>query len=296
MVAAERTSRHQELEARLLGAGKVPLADRFRALFELRHIGDDTAVDIIAKAFTDSSALLKHELAYVLGQMRKVSAIPHLTVVLENTDEAPMVRHEAAEALGAIGDPKSLPVLRKYLADPEKVVSQTCELAVANIEHTESKESEQPRYGSVYMSVDPAPALTKELPVSELRSKLLNPKLPLFERYRAMFSLRNKGDEEAIAALGAGFCDDSALFRHEIAYVFGQMQHPASVPYLLKVLANTTEEPIVRHEAAEALGSIGTEECLPALKKYRGDAEVDRVIQESCDVGVDMWEWENNIS
>jgi deoxyhypusine monooxygenase len=45
---------------------------------------------------------------------------------------------------------------------------------------------------------------------------LMNTQLTLFQRYRAMFSLRNLGTEEAVLALAEGFQDDSALFRHEI--------------------------------------------------------------------------------
>ncbi len=37
--------------------------------------------------------------------------------------------------------------------------------------------------------------------------------LPLFERYRAMFALRNIGTPDAVDALAAGFSDDSALFK-----------------------------------------------------------------------------------
>ena len=44
--------------------------------------------------FADSSALLKHELAYVLGQMKDPYAIPVLTDVLKTETEDPMVRHE----------------------------------------------------------------------------------------------------------------------------------------------------------------------------------------------------------
>ena len=36
---------------------------------------------------------------------------------------------------------------------------------------------------------------------------------PLFDRYRAMFGLRNIGNEAAVDALAAGFADDSALFK-----------------------------------------------------------------------------------
>jgi deoxyhypusine monooxygenase len=72
-----------------------PLKERFRALFTLKNIGGKEAIDFIANSFTDSSALLKHELAYCLGQMQDPYAIPKLIKVLENEEQEPMVRHEA---------------------------------------------------------------------------------------------------------------------------------------------------------------------------------------------------------
>jgi len=76
-----------------------------------------------------------------------------------------------------------------------------------------------------YTSVDPAPptsGLLKGKPASEDLSRgsieslgitLTDPALPLFERYRAMFALRNIGTDEAVDALTSGFSDDSALFK-----------------------------------------------------------------------------------
>jgi deoxyhypusine monooxygenase len=77
----------------------------------------------------------------------------------------------------------------------------------------------------LYTSIDPAPptADSDGLSVEELGNQLLDQELELFERYRAMFALRNRGTEEAVLQLAAGFQDSSALFRHEIAYVFGQV-------------------------------------------------------------------------
>ncbi len=43
---------------------------------------------------------------------------------------------------------------------------------------------------------------------------------------------------------------------------------------------------MVRHECAEALGSIATEDCLPVLHSFSKDSE--RVVKESCDVALDM--------
>ncbi len=84
----------------------------------------------------------------------------------------------------------------------------------------------------------------------------------------------------------------SALFRHEIGYVLGQIQHEASIPQLQAALEKTDESAMVRHECAEALGSIGKEVCLQILEHYRKDQE--RVVKESCEVALDMLEYENS--
>jgi len=47
---------------------------------------------------------------------------------------------------------------------------------------------------------------------------------------------------------------------------------------------------MVRHECAEALGSIAKDQCLAALEKYSMDQE--RVVKESCVVALDMYNYE----
>nr|XP_020476545.1 deoxyhypusine hydroxylase [Monopterus albus]XP_020476546.1 deoxyhypusine hydroxylase [Monopterus albus] len=271
------------------------LTRRFRALFTLKNLGGAEAIEWIGKAFTDESALLKHELAYCLGQMQDTRAIPTLTAVLKDAQQEPMVRHEAGEALGAIGDPVVLDLLKEYSQDPVVEVAETCQLAVRRLEWLQSGGEKELGEGNTdknpYCSIDPAPPAVRKS-VSDLRFILLDESLPLFERYRAMFALRNLGSKEAVLALGDGLQCSSALFRHEIGYVLGQMQHPAAVPALCAALECASENPMVRHEAAEALGSIGREECLAVLHLYCGDRE--RVVKESCEVALDMLEYENS--
>ena len=76
------------------------IAKKMRALFYLRNILTEESVNILCKAFTSKSVLLKHEVAYVLGQMRLENAIETLINVLSNSLENEIVRHEAGEALG----------------------------------------------------------------------------------------------------------------------------------------------------------------------------------------------------
>ena len=132
-----------------------PLARRFRALFSLKHLACTTpatgqtlaAIDAIAAAFASPSALLKHELAYCLGQSRHQAAVPYLRHVLEDKAEDAMCRHEAAEALGALGYVESLELLKGLRDDPneEDVIRETCDIAVDRIEweHSDERKKEQ---------------------------------------------------------------------------------------------------------------------------------------------------------
>lgn len=281
------------------------LSNRFRALFNLKTTAENfkedkeranKAVEYMHETFGDDSELLKHEVAYVLGQTKNLYAAPFLRKVMLDANQQPMVRHEAAEALGALGDKDSVEDLQKCLQnDPHPTVIQTAELALARIqwEHSPAAETEKLQQ-SLYSSTDPAPPLSleKDFTVEQLKNLLNDQNKPLFDRYRAMFRLRDIGTNEAVSALASGFNDPSALFKHEIAYVFGQMGNPAAVPRLVEVLGRMEEAPMVRHEAAEALGAIATPDVVPVLKHYLNDP-VD-VVRESAIVALDMYEYENS--
>ncbi len=53
------------------------------------------------------------------------------------------------------------------------------------------------------MSVDPAPPSAED-DINKLRETLIDENVPLFERYRAMFTLRNIGGKEAVLAIAQG--------------------------------------------------------------------------------------------
>ena len=187
--------------------------------------------------------------------------------------------------------------LEKYLDDECKPLAETCVLAIEKIKYDHSPDAQKldpaPR-DSIHESIDPVPATTVTRSVPELRKTLCDQEAPLWKRYRALFALRDINDVEAVEALAEGLETDttSALLRHEIGFVFGEMQNPASVPALSRVLANTNEEAMVRHEVAEALGSVATPEVFEILKKFANDPE--KVVRDSCIVALDMFEYEKS--
>ncbi|SCU99283.1 LADA_0H18734g1_1 [Lachancea dasiensis] len=286
-------------------SGNSKLANRFRALFNLKGVAEEfernpedarLATEYINECFADESELLKHEVAYVLGQTKNMVGAPYLRNVLADRNQQCMVRHEAAEGLGALGDVDSLTLLERFFKeDPLLEIRQTCELAIGRIKWQNSGAAKTEKLqDSLYSSIDPAPPLTldSDFKIEELKKIMNDQDKPLFERYRAMFRLRDIGNDEACLALASGFDDPSALFKHEIAYVFGQIGNPVVVSKLIEVLNREQEAPMVRHEAAEALGSIAVDDVLPILKGHLNDK--DDVVRESAIVALDMYEYENS--
>lgn len=145
---------------KVLTSESEPLARRFRALFSLKHLAclqpptEETipAIEAIAAAFASPSALLKHELAYCLGQTKNIESVAYLKHVVNDTQEDAMCRHEAAEALGALGYEDSLDLLKRLRDDTNEldIIRETCDIAVDRIiwENSEAKKAEQlkPRY------------------------------------------------------------------------------------------------------------------------------------------------------
>jgi len=141
---------------------------------------------------------------------------------------------------------------------------------------------------SEFDSVDPAPPSNGKN-IMNLRNTLCDENEKMFQRMRALFALRNIGGKESVDALAAAYSSQSALLKHEIAYVMGQMQDSNAVPHLIDRLEDKDEDIMVRHEAAEALGAIGDRTALSVLEKFVDDDEV--VIAESCEVALDLLEW-----
>lgn len=265
-----------------------PISERFRALFSLRNLKGPLPRNALIQATRDSSNLLAHEAAFALGQMQDVEAIPALESVLNDMSLHPIVRHEAAEALGAIGLRSNISLLKNSLdRDPAQEVRETCELALSRIDElpngSESIES------SPFLSVDPA-APSSGSSVHQLREVLLNEDKKMYERYSALFGLRNHGGDEAISAIVKALGANSALLRHEVAYVLGQLQNKSATDALSGVLKDVHEHPMVRHEAAEALGSIADGQCIALLEEFVKDPEP--IVSQSCEVALSMLEFE----
>ena len=316
----------ESLRAELMDQS-LDMPRRFRALFALRSVGGDASVSALLDSLRDPSALFKHEVAFALGQMQAVGAVETLKAMLRDESEHSMVRHEAAEALGAIASDACLEALETASGDASQVVRETAVLALQRFRYAQAKRrdaraektapsaaarpevlgsaKEQLSAGnhtsgtdepdSPYISVDPVPAAPSDVPTPTLAAMLADESASLWDRYGAMFALRNRGDPSFVAkCLGSVLVrSNSALLKHEVCYVLGQIQEKGddgASAALRATLENAREHPMVRHEAAEAIGSIAAEDTEALLLKFRDDQ--DRIVAESCEVALDIMQSE----
>jgi deoxyhypusine monooxygenase len=323
----DRTPPLSDLEASISDPSS-PIGLRMRAAYYLKQLfvnsaeSDPAIQDRVMASLSAGlkdrrhGSLMRHEYAYVLGQLRDPHGCAPLEEILAAADDCSMVRHEAAEALAAIGAPTSRRVLQQTMEasqhnTPE--LYETCLVALHGMDwrlHSHEEAGEEEPVGCAcltnpYSSVDPAPPHPAHATwtLEKLGSVLIDPSQSLFDRYRAMFSLRNRGGEQAVLQLCRALPlpltrdmdNTSALLRHEVAYVLGQLQHPASVPALEQSLRNLQEHQMVRHEAAEALGAMedAWDKVQPILHEFTKDD--NPVVRESCLVALDAADyWGHN--
>lgn len=108
--------------------------------------------------------------------------------------------------------------------------------------------------------------------VSECTAVLQNSASSVKEKYEVLFHLRTRNDNASVQALidNYGTMNGSELLQHEIMYILGQMSNDIAVDFLITILNDEKQAPVVRHEAGEALSNYPdhTDRILPELQKY----------------------------
>lgn len=263
-----------------------------------------------------TSVLLRHECCYVLGQVGadcedeegRRQAYTGLMEVLADEAEDEVTRHEAAEGIAAVymaAHPEAARggeaaaglissdlyrTLQHYASagDGRGPLAETCHLATEGMRRRGAARM----CACQYASHDPAlgDPDAKEADVPRYLARLEDDTLDLFERYVALFTLRNLGASEALAH-GLDSDRSSAVLRHELAFVIGQLESEAAVEALSRNVAREDEHVMVRHESAIALGSIGGAAAKRTLRDFSSNEEP--MVAESCLVALHMAEyWE----
>lgn len=97
---------------------------------------------LLPENFENCSALLKHEVAFVLAQMDPIfkHAVPFLIQACLDPREAGIVKHEGLVAVGEMIDDAS--EIEHLLKHEDPIVSESCAVAVNNMKNRLLEEAE----------------------------------------------------------------------------------------------------------------------------------------------------------
>ena len=267
---------YEEVASCLTSEPREPVDHRYQALFFTRTTAPspDAQVKLLAKTLeVETSVLLRHEICYLMGQSGEGTAVPVLRRILHDASEDEVTRHEAAEALAALDAPGLLSDLERYEKDRDTLplLVDTCALAIEGLKRKNDArvcgcQTGEKVEGGRFMTKDPAqgdPTATAD-DIPRLEEVLMDEGAELYDRYEAMFTLRDLG---AAQSLGWALTADgsSSCLRHELAFVLAQLEDGATVEALSAKLADEAEHDVVRHEAAIALGAMDEEVAKLAL-------------------------------
>ena len=204
----------------------------------------------------------------------------------------------------------------KSFFPPLQQVAETCEVGLGRVTWLQkSQKSLDPaavRAKEKFpKTTDPSPAFdAPSPPVAELRRILQSPRESLFDRYQALFSLRNAAivslTNEVVDALSESVtAPGSALLRHEAAFLLGQLNITGTTDALIGRLSDASEAPMVRHESAISLGKVaatagasgGEQDSLAKRARQallEGSKDSEPVVRDSCVLALVMSDYSSS--
>lgn len=305
--------------AHTLHSFEKPVQARFGAMLSLRQLGSIDAIEtlIMAYEYEPKSDLMRHELCYSLGQIDIQSPEDEeiiqsfLEKVILTGESSDFVRHEAIEALDFVSEELTMQLLENFKeGSTGNILFDTYYLKKRQMQWAKDTDNGRTEgltlpQDSKFNTVDPAPFYNYKAEgspytdVASLQQILLNTQegkdYDLFERYRALFTLRELNSAESVAAVCSIYtsaenlarCSD--LLKHQAAFVIGQMKEvfqPAA-DILLNYINNTEQvAPIVFHEVLLCLGWILEDKA--AIEKFM--KHPDLIVSESCESAIDIIE------
>ncbi|NJN22004.1 MAG: HEAT repeat domain-containing protein [Leptolyngbya sp. RL_3_1] len=224
----------------------------------------------LVEGLGDPRGLMRLQFAETLGDIGE-PATPFLVQALQ-THENVVVRRAAAKTLTLIADPAAVPpLLEAFLHDPDTVVRGSSAGALARtgeaaapylLEILASPDHAQDIKGHAAWALAFMGSEAEKYLYKALKSDSLDVRCAVIGALGHV--AQEKTDEKSCSLLIAALTDPEPLIRTEAAAALGQVNYPASVPHLILALQDTDLD--VRKAAINALGKIGDLQAMDALK------------------------------
>ena len=244
---------------------------------------DTQTLKQLVEGLGDPRGLVRLRFAETLGDIGE-PATPFLVDALQHHDNV-VVRRAAAKTLTIIADPKAVPpLLEAFLNDEDTVVKGSSAGALARtgeaaapvlLDILASPDHPQDIKGHAAWALAFMGSEAEEYLYKALHSDSLDVRCAVIGALGHV--AQEKSDERSSDLLVSALTDPEPMIRTEAAAALGQINYPPSVPHLILALQDSDLD--VRKATINSLGKIGNPQALDALMAARNDdLEVIRVL------------------
>ncbi len=237
----------------------------------------------LVEGLGDPRGMVRLRFAETLGQIGEVATPFLLEVLSEHTNV--VVRRAAAKTLTIIADPEAVPILvNAFLKDPDTVVKGSASGALARtgeaavpylLDILSSSEHPQETKGHAAWALAFMGSEAEDHLYQALNDSSLDVRCAVVGALGHV--AQEKSDDKSSSFLVTALSDPEPLIRTEAAAALGQVKYPAAIPKLIDVLQDPELD--VRKAAINSLGKMGAEQALEPLQaSLHDDLEVIRVL------------------
>ena len=231
---------------------------------------DHQLLQQLVEGLGDPRGLMRLRFAETLGDIGE-AATPFLVEALQNHQDI-VVRRDAAKTLTIIADPAAVPtLLEAFLNDEDTVVRGSSAGALARtgeaaapclLEILASPEHAQDIKGHAAWALAFMGSEAEDYLYKALNSESLDVRCAVIGALGHV--AQEKTDEKSCGLLISALTDPEPLIRTEAAAALGQINYPASVPNL--ILAMQDADLDVRKAAINSLGKLGDPQAMGELQ------------------------------
>jgi bilin biosynthesis protein len=239
---------------------------------------DQETLGRLVEGLGDPRGLVRLQFAETLGEIGEV-ATPFLEAALLRHTNV-VVRRAAAKTLTLIADPKAVPsLLQSFLHDEDTVVrsssagalARTGEAAVpALLDILASSDQPEDIKGHAAWALAFIGSEAEDYLYRALHSASLDVRCAVIGALGHV--AQEQSDEKSCNLLVSALTDTEPLIRTEAAAALGQITYPPSVPHLILALRDSDLD--VRKAAVNSLGKIGDRTALAPLTALLEDEQV----------------------
>lgn len=251
--------------------------------FDTFNPDDTQTLKQLVEGLGDPRGLVRLRFAETLGDIGE-PATPFLVDALQHHDNV-VVRRAAAKTLTIIADPKAVPpLLEAFLNDEDTVVKGSSAGALARtgeaaapvlLDILASPDHPQDIKGHAAWALAFMGSEAEKYLYKALHSDSLDVRCAVIGALGHV--AQEKSDERSSSLLVSALTDPEPMIRTEAAAALGQINYPPSVPHLILALQDSDLD--VRKATINSLGKIGNPQALDALMAARNDdLEVIRVL------------------